>query len=60
MQEHLQRALVEVYYAIAEFNQNHETMPTETRADACAQLFVVRANLEKLLSERAVEMKRAA
>jgi hypothetical protein len=62
MDEHLQRALVEVYFAIAEFNQSYAATPnTEQRADTCARLIVVRANLEKLLPlEQVVEMRLAA
>jgi hypothetical protein len=62
MDEHLHRALIEVYYAIAEFNQSYATTPnTEQRADTCARLIVIRANLEKLLpSDQAVEINRAA
>ena len=62
MDEHLHRALIEVYYAIAEFNQSYATTPnTEQRADTCARLIVVKANLEKLLLHgQAVEIKSAA
>jgi len=64
MREHLQRALVEVLYAIAEFNEAYATAPRdELRAETCARLFVVKANLERLLacvSEQADGMKRAA
>jgi hypothetical protein len=62
MDEHLQRALIEVSYAIAEFNQSYATTPnTEQRADTCARLVVVKANLEKLLLPyQAVEINRAA
>jgi len=60
MNEHLQRALIEVYYAMAEFNQSHATAQSETDSDeARARLVIVRANLEQLLRlpDRAVEIK---
>lgn len=60
MNEHLQRALVEVYYAIAEFNQGYATMPVEQRVDACAQLIFIKATLEKLLLPDHADLKRAA
>jgi hypothetical protein len=64
MNEHLQRALIELYYAMAEFNQGHATdLSAEQVADARARFIVVKANLEKLLlplPEQAVEIRRTA
>lgn len=61
MNDHLQRALVEVYYAIAEFNQSYATIQGgEERAETCARLVVIKANLEKLLVSDQVDEKCAA
>ncbi|MCW2286179.1 hypothetical protein M2323_004017 [Rhodoblastus acidophilus] len=62
MNEHLQRALIEVLYAIAEFNQGYATAPRdEQHAESFARLWVTKANLEKLLIlQEAGETKRAA
>ena len=61
MNDHLQRALVEVYYAIAEFNQSYATIQSaEERAETCARLVVIKANLEKLLVSDQVDEKCAA
>lgn len=53
MFEHLERALVELYYAIAEFERNDENgelTPMESEA-ARARLIVLRSNLERLIAE---------
>jgi hypothetical protein len=67
MNEHLQRALIELYYAMAEFNQGHATDLSAEQiaqiADSRARLIVVKANLERLLlplPEQAVEIRRTA
>jgi len=55
MSEYLQRALIEVCYAIADFNEVYPNLPnTEQRAETCARLFIVRRNLERLLSPEQV------
>ncbi len=61
MNDHLQRALIEVYYAIADFNQGCATPPLAEQADACAQLAVIRTILEKLLlTDQVTELKLVA
>jgi hypothetical protein len=64
MKEHLQRALIEVLYATAEFNERHATAPRgEEYVEDSARLFLIRANLEKLLPltrEQAAQLERAA
>jgi hypothetical protein len=51
MNEHLQRALIEIYYAIAEFKQGHaETADRLGETDEVrARLMVVKSNLERLI-----------
>ena len=50
MNEHLQRALIEVYYAMAEFDQSQETIQVVEELDETrARLFVIKANLERLI-----------
>jgi hypothetical protein len=51
MNEHLQRALIEIYYAIAEFKQSQaETAELLGDTDEVrARLIVVKANLERLI-----------
>jgi len=53
MLEHLERALVELYYAIAEFEREDDrSFSTPLEADAVrARLIVVRSNLERLIIE---------
>jgi hypothetical protein len=53
MNEHLQRALIETYYAIAEFDLGNCQAAADDslvdRDDARARLMIVKANLEKLI-----------
>jgi hypothetical protein len=53
MIEHLERALVELYYAIAEFERGDENgILTSLESDSArARLIVVRSNLERLIVE---------
>jgi hypothetical protein len=53
MYEHLERALVELYYAVAEFEREAERCdirPVDAEA-VRARLIVVRSNLERLILE---------
>ncbi|MCW2273839.1 hypothetical protein GJ654_08405 [Rhodoblastus acidophilus] len=53
MFEHLERALVELYYAVAEFERNEELSaltPLEVES-VRARLIVARSNLERLIIE---------
>jgi hypothetical protein len=50
MNEHLQRALIEIYYAMAELNQSQaRTEHVEKLDDTRARLFIIKANLERLI-----------
>jgi hypothetical protein len=53
MFEHLERALVELYYAVAEFERNEDLSaltPLEVES-VRARLIVARSNLERLIIE---------
>ena len=63
MNEHLERALIEVYYAMAEFSQSQaRAQNVEPMDDTRARLITVKANLERLLllPGQAVETRRTA
>jgi hypothetical protein len=63
MNEHLQRALIELYYAMAEFNQRHEPPQVVEQLDETrARLIVIKANLERLilLPDQPVEARLSA
>jgi len=53
MYEHLERALVELYYAVAEFEGEAESgqLSSEEIESVRARLIVVRSNLERLMHE---------